>query len=245
MIVTILQWNVWYQEDVRNLAALLLEFKPDIFCLQELTHDFKELVPDVPRFLADHMGYDYCDKVVPIQATDGTTVSFAIGIFSRFKLLHYKAVWTSEPQQGGGYGDEYRGYIEATLQSGKRQLTVGTTHMAYTHAFKETPTKRQETDRLVGELQCHQSGFVFTGDLNATPGSYTIAEISKHLRHVGPDFAEKTWTTKPFAYNGFEETERNWRLDYVFATPDVKVIKSEIIDTDFSDHLPILITIDV
>ena len=63
--------------------------------------------------------------------------------------------------------------------------------------------------------------------------------------NLGPDYHEKTWTTKPFSYNGFSENSLNWRLDFVFGTKDIKVISSEIIKTDLSDHLPILIKIEI
>jgi endonuclease/exonuclease/phosphatase family metal-dependent hydrolase len=44
---------------------------------------------------------------------------------------------------------------------------------------------------------------------------------------------------------GFEENELNRRLDYVFASKNFKVISSEIISTDFSDHLPILVELEI
>lgn len=63
--------------------------------------------------------------------------------------------------------------------------------------------------------------------------------ILKHLQHVGPDFAQSTWTTKPFSFMGFEENELKWRLDYIFASKQIKVLSSNIIPTEYSDHLPI------
>lgn len=38
--IKILQWDVWYLEDIKNIAAFLKENKADIICLQELTIDF-------------------------------------------------------------------------------------------------------------------------------------------------------------------------------------------------------------
>ncbi len=240
MDLSILQWNIWYQEDIRNVAKLIKAIDPDIFCLQELTvgHPVQE-IKNTPRHLADHMGYHFFTKEIPIETPDGQKVILANGIFSRFPITSSRSAWTNQPKHGGGYDDEYRAYVEATLEVQGEAITVGTTHMSYTHQFEDTPGKRKEADLLVHETRPHHKRFIFTGDLNAIPGSYTISEIGQSMQNVGPNFNRKTWTTKPFSYNGFVETELNWRLDYVFATPDIKVISSEIVQTEYSDHLPI------
>lgn len=37
MRIKVLQWNIWYQENVNNILELIRDIDPDIFCLQELT----------------------------------------------------------------------------------------------------------------------------------------------------------------------------------------------------------------
>lgn len=37
MKLSVLQWNVWYKEDIRNIAKFLREHPADVICLQELT----------------------------------------------------------------------------------------------------------------------------------------------------------------------------------------------------------------
>ena len=86
---------------------------------------------------------------------------------------------------------------------------------------------------------------IFTGDLNITPNTESIKLIEKHLKNCGPNYNESTWTTKPFDFMGFKETKLKWRVDYVFASKDVKVLNSKIIKTKYSDHLPILVEIEV
>ena len=48
-----------------------------------------------------------------------------------------------------------------------------------------------------------------------------------------------------FDYKDFKETKLRWRLDYVFASKDIRVIRSKIIKTKFSDHLPILVEFEM
>lgn len=243
MIISVLQWNVLFQEDIRNIVAFLKELRPDVICLQELTVGYeKQSIQNTPDFLVQELGYGHFYQTVPIETTSGSKLNFANGIFSRFPLTSKYYTWINKPDTGGGYGDEYRAYVEVTLNVEGQPVTIGTTHMSYTHRFQETESKNKEADMLAQELQRHQDRFIFTGDLNALPGSYTLNQVGGVLNHVGPDFDQKTWATKPFSYQGFEESELNWRLDYIFATPDLKVESAKILTTQFSDHLPILAT---
>lgn len=61
----------------------------------------------------------------------------------------------------------------------------------------------------------------------------------------GQNYDQKSWTTKPFSYNGFEADSLDWRLDYVFGSKDIKVESSEMLNTQFSDHLPIVVVLDL
>ena len=124
-------------------------------------------------------------------------------------------------------------------------LTVGTAHVSYSHRFEITDRKIMEVNKLIKILKKNKKMFVFTGDMNSTPDSYTIKQLEKILKNCGPDGYQKTWTTKPFDYKDFKETKLRWRLDYVFASKDIRVIRSKIIKTKFSDHLPILVEFEM
>jgi endonuclease/exonuclease/phosphatase family metal-dependent hydrolase len=117
--------------------------------------------------------------------------------------------------------------------------------MSYTHQFEITERKQHESDLLLAAIEENKRKFILTGDFNATPGSYTVDCMLQKLTSFGPSMNEPTWTTKPFSYNGFEETELSWRLDHVFGTSDLDIIESRVIDTKYSDHLPLLVRVRV
>lgn len=246
MKLSILQWNIWYLEDIKNVASFLQQNKADIICLQELTIDHpKQTVADTPAYVAEQLGYHYFHKELPIEGTDGNKYMIANGIFSRYPIVDSHFVYVNEPQADGGYADEYRAYVEVTLDVNGKEVTVGTVHLSYTHHFEPTANKQQESDRLVAELRKHTENFIFTGDLNALPDSYTIDAIAAILQSAGPSFSEKTWTTKPFTYGGFEANTLDWRLDYIFASKDLEVNTTQILTTDYSDHLPVQVSVNI
>ncbi len=224
------------------MVAFLKSHMADIICLQELTIGAaNQSIKHGPNYIAKELGYNYYFKECPVETVSGVTELFANGIFSRFPIV--KSSWSriNEPSGTGGYDDENRVYAEVTLKIDGHNFSVGTTHMSYTHMFEGTERKRTETDKILAQIGQHEQQFIFTGDLNALPGSYTVEGIGKKLVNAGPGFDQKTWTTKPFSYQGFEANELSWRLDYIFATPDIKVISSEIVATEYSDHLPMLV----
>lgn len=243
MKLTILQWNIWYKEDIRNIAAFLREHRADVICLQELTRNLSsQSEADAPQFIANELGYNYHFEESVLDDEEFTQIN---GIFSRYPITTKRSHWVNEPTGTGHYDDEYRSYVEVDLNLGNSSVTIGTTHLTYTNAFVSTPRKEQETAKLVDILKTKKEKFIITGDFNAGPDSPTVQSVGSVLKNIGPDFNHKTWTTKPFSYDGFEEAELNWRLDYIFATKDVKTISAEVLKTEYSDHLPILAEVEV
>lgn len=245
MKISILQWNIWCDEDVRNTLEFLKQNKADIVCLQELTINYpNQAIQNSPEYIAKGLGYNFHYQELPIESISGGRLMLANGVFSRFPITKKKVYWTNNPSNAKGYSNEKRVYVEAALSVRNKQLTVGTTHMSYTHKFEATEKKIGETDRLIKFISKHKKSLIVTGDMNAQPGSYTVMQLEAHFKNIAPDYIQKTWTTKPFSYNGFEANTLNWRLDHIFATKDIKLVENKIIKTKYSDHLPILTIID-
>lgn len=243
MKLTVLQWNIWFKEDIRHIAEFLRAHPADIICLQELTIQDVPEIGHTPDYIARELGYNHYYKQIPLG--EGK-IDLANGIFSRYPITTTRTAWINTPTGSGGFDDEYRAYIEVQLNTGSQKIRVGAVHMSYTnHGFAPTERKGHETEKLVALLEHHKDHFIFTGDLNATPGSPTIQRISTVLHDIGPQPEQKSWTTKPFSYEGFTEDSLNWRLDYMFATQDIKVVAAKVLDTDYSDHLPLWAEIEV
>ncbi len=239
--VSILQWNIWYLEDIRKVAEFLKQNKADIICLQELTIDFDQQNNiHTPEYIARELGYHVYYQDITF---DGKALKLANAIFSKYELCETRTVWVNAEGGSGHYDDENRAYVEATVTIDGKKLTVGTVHMSYTHAFEPSERKLQETNALVEAIKDKSKNFILTGDFNAVPGSKVISRIEKYVKNLGPDYSQKTWTTKPFSYDGFEATKLDYRLDYVFGSQDIQFESAKVLATDVSDHLPVLVKI--
>lgn len=235
-MIKLLQWNIWFKEDIDNIVKQLEIIDADIVCIQELSilKDDRSNTDKLKK-IYQYMYYEVADTFM-----DGRSQGNAI--LSKYPIIKTTSTFVQEPSSNkDDYSEEGRIYIEVQLDIGGKKLNVGTTHLSYTNRFEETELKDKEVDRLI---KCFNkdSMYIFAGDLNASKTSKYIKKIQKYL--VNHD-TSNTWTTKPFSYQGFEESKLNWKLDYVFSTRDIVVYDTRVIKTHYSDHLPILCTFQI
>lgn len=247
MILKILQWNVLRKENPDHIVQLIKENNPDIITAQELIENSEKSI-DTAKYMANKLGYNYFYKEGDTWSpAKNNKTSQNNAIFSRFLIEKNTFSYLTPPHHNPPDANyEGRVYVEIFIKINNKLLSIGTTHLSFSPRFVITEKRKKEVDKLVAVIKSKKSNFVFTGDLNSSPDSYTIEQIQKYLIHAGPDYRQPTWTTKPFDYHGqFKEHKLRWRLDYIFVTKDIKVISSKIIETKYSDHLPILLTIDL
>lgn len=232
-MLSLLQWNIWVNEDIDNVVKQLKVINSDIVCIQELSilnkdrsnvYKLKEL-------------YKYIYYEVADTFNDGRSQCNAI--LSKYPIIKTSKSFVQDPSSDKfDYSKEGRIYIEVKLDIDGKDLDIGTTHLSYTDRFKETRLKDIEVNRLIKCLN-KDSRYIFAGDLNTVKTSKYIKQISKYLINYD---TSNTWTTKSFSYNGFVENRLNYKLDYVFSTKDIMVKEILVIETQYSDHLPILCT---
>jgi endonuclease/exonuclease/phosphatase family metal-dependent hydrolase len=241
MQIDVMQWNVWFEEDIEKVVDVLKEHDSDIVCLQELTQGYREQKQDNTwEYISRELGFYAVHQSMPV-ITDSDRWIQANAIFSRSPIIFSKKHWIYTPQDVDSGEDQSRGYIEAVIDTQQGlQFTTGTAQMS----FGQTPNEA-ETNELARLLGQKERRYIFAADTNATPESDRMKKIGQYLVHAGPPFNESTWTTKPHITPNYVATELNTRYDYVFTTPDVEVIEARIIETDVSDHLPIIVTAEL
>lgn len=242
MQITVLQWNVWFREDIDNVVQVLRNIDADIVCLQELTQGYIEQTKENTwEHIQNELNYQCVHQTIPVR-TESAQWSQANAIFSRYDLSNRTSNWLHVPENDDDLFDQYRGYLAAEVDLGNTMLSVGTTHMSFqVYPGDEDP----ELAQLLSVIEKKNKNFIMTGDLNATPDSHRVKTLDRRLKPAGPPYDENTWTTKPHKTDKFEASTLEWRYDYVYATQDVKVIDAKIIQTNVSDHLPILVTIEI
>ncbi|MCK5107107.1 MAG: endonuclease/exonuclease/phosphatase family protein [Nanoarchaeota archaeon] len=242
MRIKILHWNIWFKEDIANILEFINEINPDILCLQELTINSKyNPHKNLPQIIAEKLNYNF-NFAQAHKFEDGHIQGN--GIFSKYPIMDNLNFLITESKKSNDYSSEGRVCAVSQIKISNKEIIFATTHTSYSDAFMETNSRLEETEKLV-QFFVNQKYLIFTGDLNLTPESKSIKLIENSLVHCGPAYSQPTWTTKPFSYKGFRADHLSWRLDYAFATNNIKILNSKILKTKYSDHLPILIEIEV
>tara|TARA_B100000745_G_C20127869_1_gene386365 strand:+ start:412 stop:1137 length:726 start_codon:yes stop_codon:yes gene_type:complete len=233
----ILTWNIWYKEDPKNVLELLKSTEWDVCCLQEVMRGFHPEVEDVTEYLKKNLCVEGYFAIAQGRSekgwSQGNLILSRLPIADTFSYFIQDKSDDLEPS----FSDEGRVVTGIELEN---SLKILATHMSYTPQFEETAKKNTESERLTEYLKELEQPFVFCGDLNAVPTSNLIQNLSQDYKNLSPNFTEPTWTTKPFSHEGFEVDTLTYRLDYMFGSKEVEMIDSKIIQTKFSDHLPIL-----
>ena len=237
LIMKILTWNVWYREDPKNVLELLKSTEWEVCCLQEVMRGFHPEVSDVAEYLKESLEVD--GFLATAQGRSEKGWSQGNLILSRLPITdtfsYYIQDQSNDPEPS--FSDEGRVLAGIELSN---SLKILTTHMSYTPRFEETDKKNAESERLTEYLKGLEQPFILCGDLNAVPTSDLLQNLIQNYKNLSPDFSEPTWTTKPFSHEGFEVDMLSYRLDYIFGSKEVEFIESNIIKTEYSDHLPIL-----
>ena len=234
-MIKLLQWNIWNNEDIDNIIKELKRIDADIVCIQELA--IKDDNDIKIRKLKELYSYIYYEKADTFL--DGYSQCNAI--LSKYPLYYKNYTYVQKPTDNkNDYSKEGRVYVEAKVKINEKELTIGTTHLSYTDRFIETEEKDEEVTNLINCIK--KDNYILTGDFNTYRTSKYIKYLEEKL--INND-TSNTWTTKPFSYNGFKETELNWKLDYIFTSKDIKVKETKVVDTKYSDHLPILLTFEM
>ncbi|MBI2641509.1 endonuclease/exonuclease/phosphatase family protein [Candidatus Roizmanbacteria bacterium] len=241
MTLRLLQWNILFKENIEHIVQVIRQYQPDVINLQELSSGLEyNRGIDTASYIAEKISYNYFFQPGMVWSKDEAKV-VGNGIFSKFPISKFSYSCTAQVekrQRAEKYGSVY---IEGELKLGSIPLTVATDHLMFISQFVETEEKIREVDTLTEIVKEKKRAYLFSGDLNAPPDSYTIRELKKYLTLCGPDVSQKTAFTKPLDDYAGWKTGFDWRLDYVFATNDIQVHSAQIIRTDYSDHLPIFI----
>lgn len=251
MNISLLQWNVWLKEKPQNVLRLLKRINPDIICLQELSQNYyRTNFIDTPKYLSEKLGYNYAFAMAQNWPTEHGDKIQGNGILSKYPIVNSKKNWVTPitPVNEDNYYDytiEGRVALSVDIKIGDKIVTVITTHLSYSDYLRESPSKIKEENTFLQLLENQHTNTIIAGDFNLDEKSRLVNLMKQKFQDVGPDYQQKTWTTKSFDHNGFKGDRLTWRIDYVFATNDIKVIKSQTVKTVFSDHLPIFAVINI
>ncbi|MEK6480689.1 endonuclease/exonuclease/phosphatase family protein [Catalinimonas sp. 4WD22] len=175
----------------------------------------------------------------------------------KFELTDWGTFWLSETPDDISVGWDAALPRIATWTQLVQKSSGDTVYYFNTHFDHRGEQAREESARLIRQKITDIAGdapVVVTGDFNATPDSAPYAAMTEGedmddayeltvLPHHGPSSS----------FSGFlvnEPLQENRRIDYVFVSPNVEVLKHAILtdsrDNSYpSDHLPVIAKVNL
>ncbi len=247
MKFSFLTLNLWYGKNWKKVLEFLKKKKPDVFTFQEVTRN-------IPRFNLEKVDIfneikkffpDYNSSFAPICSSRKKKKYFSSGnaTFSRFPLLNSEVLFFSLPDEKKDFSNTFskkidRNVLKASFKIGKRVVSVFNTHLSMSPNFKNNPRKRKEAKEL-SEFIKTKAPVLLAGDFNALPESEVVKILSKKLSFLDKK-KNPTWPRHPFSKGNVKADKPSYKIDFIFKNEKIKCKSYEVLDEDFSDHLPIL-----
>ena len=96
-----------------------------------------------------------------------------------------------------------------------------------------------QSEFIIAELLKDKMPTIVAGDFNLLPESPSIKMLERYLTNLSIEY--KLQTTRPKSY----DDKKRMVVDYIFVTGDIKVKDFAAVDTDISDHLPLVLDFDI
>lgn len=240
--IRVMTYNIHHGEgmdgkvDIERIAKVITDAKADIVALQEVDRGVERTKKiDIMTMLADLTGMTYTfGKNIDYQGGD-----YGNGILTKFPILqernlHYKMIRSGEQ----------RGLLQLVLEIKGEEVIFMNTHIDY---------REDDTERISNVKEMHTAAeqyaprpVIISGDFNDSPGSRTVTLMKERfidsweVSGTGPGFSFPADTAKR-------------RIDYVFLSKGVnqksfmklKPLSARVLQTDASDHLPVLVEIEL
>lgn len=231
--ITLLDWNVHSAIDAGGqlrpdaLADAIARAAPDVVVLQE-----------VPRGWPIAAGIDLAEWLsrrldMRFAWAPAADPQFGNAILSRIPFDNVQAVTLPY-----GAGPQRRSYLRVELATGSGEaVAIIGTHLQNTAG---TGTRSAQIRAILDEIE-PEMPTVIAGDLNAQPGEADI----ELLRRAGLRSAQDA-TGNAERSTARDPASPGDRVDWIFATRELRFGQDfEIAPQDVSDHLPIVVTIEV
>ena len=205
--------------DFDVMADAIKKFSPDVVGLQEMRGEGSDAEYDEQvEILAKLTSMSYYRFGKAIDFEKGP---YGNGILSKIPIISSEVIKIPDPNpRTGKRYYETRAVLKVKLEG---NVTVLVSHFGLNDDEKENAVKTV-TEHLENE-KC-----ILMGDLNALPDESVLLPIRERMKDAAEGFCEGLLSCP--------SDNPDKKIDYIFVSPDVEVLSSDIPDHIASDHRP-------
>lgn len=234
--VVVMTYNIHYgQPDLGRAAELICSSSADVVGVQEVDVHWgaRSGFADQAASLAAACGMEH--RFGPIYTLPALEAGrpdrrFGVAVLSRLPILSStNHLLTRLSTQAEGPPEPAPGFLQVTVDLDGTPVDVFVTHLD----FRPDPeVRRMQVEEMLSIMGPAGRPTVLLGDMNATPDRAELAPLLSRMRDAWAA-GDGTGFTYP------AETPVR-RIDYVLVKGPLTVLETGVLDTDASDHRPVL-----
>lgn len=250
MQVKIITLNTWRGEILENLVSFIKQEDADIFLFQEVYDGKDKNLPSEYRF------FQYFQETFPqyhgvfaaafCDITKYGNIEEGTAIFSKFKIIDSKRTFFDVPyftfnaRAKTRFDDIPQTLLYAQINTGETVLNAFSMHGIWGFDGLDNPRRLQMAETIIKEIG-QKENIVLGGDFNLSPNTKAVKSIEKYLHSVFGTTLTSTFNMKHKDNPGYATAA----VDMMFVSPNMKVLEKDCPDVDISDHLPLVVTLEI
>ena len=208
-------------DDVRStqrIAETVRPYSADVICFQEIYERIPPPLEDQPARLASMLNRRFTFQ----RCLDFAFGGYGNGIATTAAGEVFRHILPS--------GKEQRGALEIRLRhvGGLASLTVFCTHWGLVDS-----ERMLQAEALANLVLAAPRPIVVAGDLNETPAGQAVVDLLSRTGLID--------SGAPFYRPTFISNNPTVQIDYILHSPDLRVASFEVIRSEASDHLPVVV----
>lgn len=223
----------------------------EVFSNEQRIHFPNNLNYSCFQFIQDNFNYPYTAFVKGFewQVTPETNLPMGNATFSRFSIDSFHSVYMPDhkgfdynyysSKQPKDFSDAPASFVASTLHIGDKKVKSINIHGVWGFDGEDNPRRLQMRDQILEEIK-NDEYVIVSGDFNTTPDTQTMQGLESKLVNV---FKNELRTT----FNGkrWKHADPTYVVDYLFVSPNIKVVDHYMPNADISDHMPLVAILEL
>lgn len=225
----LLSWNIWGGKYLPRVMDFLAVSGADIIALQEVEE--QDDGGNTAQYIAEKLGVTYVYARSMRYNNEGKETYRGNAVLSKYPIADHTVHVLSREQS--------RSAIQADIDVSGSMLHVVSVHIIHSHQ-QPSPIQVEQVNSLIDAVPKERA--VVMGDFNALPESQAISVMRGAFADTDTSDTP-SWCLYPDGCNVCKPERVEWKLDYIFTTPDIvtKDFRAEL--SEASDHLPVSVVV--
>jgi len=252
MKIKFINLNLWGVGGIFDKALdFLVKEKFDIICLQEVFDGQAEKLEPGFRALSLlkeklDLHYHFYSPAFTDNRKEGRIVQ-GNAIFSKWPIFGSHTAFFDRPYQEDyaeieeNYPFVPRNVQQAVIKKDNVTLNIFNTQGIWGKNGYDNE-RRIKFSQLVVDLVEDKENVILSGDFNVNEGTKSINILEEHLNNIFKDDKRQS------SFNLKRKTNPGYAtavVDFIFASPSIKVVSHKMPSVDVSDHLPLIAELEI